>query len=199
MNKLMAHISMSLDGFIAGPHPAPDNPLGDNGHALHDWLFDYPDTPYNHEVVKTFREEYGAIIMGRTMYDESLPWWDGTGPQGDDVPCFVLTRKGTEPKDAAKVFTFVTEGIEKAYELAKAAAGDKDVMINGGANTIQQYVKARMVDELRISLVPILLGGGTSLFGSLGEYIQLEQIHADDEKVVTHLSYRLKETIAHRS
>ena len=126
------------------------------------------------------------------MYDESLPWWDGTGPQGDAVPCFVLTKKGTEPKDAAKVFTFVTEGIKDAFEQAKAAAGDKDVLVNGGANTIQQYVKAGMVDELRISLVPILLGGGTSLFGSLGEYIELEQVESRDEKVVTHLTYRLK-------
>lgn len=90
------------------------------------------------------------------------------------------------------MFTFVTDGIEEALKRAKALAGDKDVLINGGANTIQQYIKAGLVDELYIHIVPILLGGGTSLFGVLGEYIELEKVSVNDEKEVTHLAYRFK-------
>lgn len=124
------------------------------------------------------------------MYDESLPWWDGSGPLGDDKPCFVLTKKGTEPKEAGKMFTFVAGGIEKALEQARAAAGDEDILINGGADTIQQYLKAGLVDELHLHIVPMLLGGGTSLFGSLGEYLELEKVNVKDDKDVTHLMYR---------
>ena len=188
MGKLITQMSISLDGFIAGPHPAPDNPLGDNGLRLHEWY----DLPGNHDFGKDIEGNTGAIIMGSTMYYESLPWWHGTGPLGDDVPCLVLTEKGREPKDAAKVFTFVSDGIVEALRRAKTLAGDKDVLINGGANTIQQYVKAKLIDEMYIHVVPILLGGGTSLFGALGEYIELEKLRVADEKEVTHMVYRFK-------
>lgn len=179
-------MSMSLDGFIAGPNPAPDNPLGNNGLRLHEWY----GQPGNHDFGKDVKGDTGAIIMGSVMYHESLPWWHGSGPLGDEVPCFVLTEKGTAPKEAAKVFTFVTEGIDKALELASAAADNQDVLINGGANTIQQYIKAGLVDEMYIHIIPILLGGGTSLFGSLGGYVELEKLRVTDEKEVTHLVYR---------
>ncbi len=188
MGQLITQMSMSLDGFIAGPHPAPDNPLGDNGLGLHAWY----EQPGSHNFGKDVEGDTGAIIMGSTMYYESLPWWHGTGPLGDNVPCFVLTEKDREPKDAASVFTFVTGGIEEALRLAKAAAGDKDVLVNGGANTIQQYLKAKLIDEMYIHVVPILLGGGTSLFGVLGEYIELEKLRVVDEKEVTHTVYRFK-------
>lgn len=192
MSKLIVHMSMSLDGFIAGPHPAPDNPLGDHGLRLHEWLFKDPASQYSSDFEKTLKSDIGAIILGRVMYDESLPWWNGSGPMGDDTPCFVLTEKGTEPKEAAKVFTFATDGIDKTLERAKEAAGNKHVLINGGANTIQQYIKAGLVDELHIHLVPILLGGGTNLFAALGTYIELEKVKVEDEKDATHLTYRFK-------
>ncbi len=191
MSKITVYMSMSLDGFIAGPNPGPDNPLGDGGLRLHDWYFKNPgEVP---EAQKSVKSDTGAIILGRTMYDESLPWWGGSGPLGD-IPCFVLTKKGSEPQDAAKMFTFVTDGIKKAFELAKAAAGSKDVLIHGGANTIQQYLKVGLVDELHIHLVPLLLGGGTSLFGSLGQDIELEKVNVKDEQDVTHLTYRFRQT-----
>jgi dihydrofolate reductase len=189
MGQLITQMSMSLDGFIAGPNPAPNNPLGSNGLHLHEWF----ETPGNHDFGKDIENDTGAIIMGSVMYYESLPWWHGTGPLGDDVPCFVLTEKGREPKDAASVFSFVTDGIEEALKRAKAVAGNKDVLINGGANTIQQYIKAGLIDEMYIHIVPILLGGGTSLFGTLGEYIELEKDSVVDEKGATHLIYRFKQ------
>lgn len=188
MGKLIVQMSMSLDGFIAGPNPAPDNPLGDDGLQLHAWY----DQPGSHDFGKDVEGDTGAIIMGSIMYYESLPWWHGTGPLGDDVPCFVLTEQRHEPKEAAKVFTFVTEGIEEALRLAKIEAGDKDVLINGGANTIQQYIKAGLVDEMYIHVLPLLLGGGTNLFGALGQFIPLEKVSVHDEKGVTHLAYRFE-------
>lgn len=188
MSKLVTQMSMSLDGFIAGPNPAPGNPIGANGLRLHEWY----DKPGEHDFGKDIEADTGAIIMGSVMYYESLPWWHGSGPLGDSVPCFVLTEKGSEPKDAASMFTFVTDGIEEALRRAKAVAGDRDVLINGGANTIQQYIKAGLVDEMYIHIVPILLGGGTSLFGTLGEYMELEKVSVTDEKEVTHLTYRFK-------
>jgi dihydrofolate reductase len=182
-------MSMSLDGFIAGANPAPKNPLGDHGTRLHDWFFEA--RAEHSEFENALKGDTGAIIMGRVMYEESLPWWDGTGPLGD-TPCFVLTEKGTEPKEAGDMFTFVMGGIEEALALARTAAGDKNVLINGGANTIQQYIKAGLVDELHIHLVPILLGGGTNLFGTLGQFTELEKVRVQDEKEVTRLMYRFK-------
>lgn len=192
MSKVVVHMSMSLDGFIAGPNPAADNPLGTNGMQLHEWVFENPDSEYSKKFSESLKNDTGAVIMGRVMYDESLPYWDGTGPLGDGVPCFVLTEDGTQPEKAADVFTFVTDGIESALKQARAVANDKQIFINGGANTIQQYIKAGLVDELAIHLVPILLGGGTSLFGSLGEYIQLEKVNIIDDSAATHLMYRFK-------
>jgi dihydrofolate reductase len=188
MSKLVVDISMSLDGFIAGPNAAPENPLGDGGNRLHAWYFENPE---DSEIVKALKTNNGAVIIGRRMYDESLPWWEGSGPSGD-TPCFVLTKKGSEPQDAAKMFTFVTDGIEKALELAKAAAGGKDIHISGGAHTQQQYLKAGLVDEINIHLVPILLGSGTSLFSQLGRFIELEKVSVKDEPNATHLTYKVK-------
>lgn len=192
MSKVVVQMSMSVDGFIAGPNPAADNPLGTNGLRLHAWFYENPDKdPEDEKFAENLKNNTGAIIMGRVMYEESQPFWDGVGPFGN-TPCFVLTNKGKEPQDAGKVFTFVTDGIEKALELAKKTAGNKDILINGGANTIQQYIKAGLVEEMYIHLVPILLGGGTSLFGALGEFIELEKVKVTDEKAVTHLTFRFK-------
>lgn len=193
MSKLVVHMSMSLDGFIAGPNPAPDNPLGDHGPLLHDWFFENKENAYNRHFNEEVRRT-GAIILGRVMYDESLPWWNGKGPLGDDTPCFVLTEKGSEPTEAGSMFTFVSGGIEEALELARKVAGGKDIGIAGGANTIQQYLKAGLVDELNIHIVPILLGGGTSLFGSLGKFLELEKTDVVDSQGATHIAYRPRYT-----
>jgi dihydrofolate reductase len=185
-------MSMSLDGFITGPNPAPDNPLGTNGQHLHDWFFENPDSAYNRNLDDFMKNKLGAIIMGRVMYEESIPQWNGTGPAGDGVPCFVLTEKGAEPPEAAKVFTFVTGGIKEALSEAKAVSDGKDILINGGADTIRQFIKAGLADSLHIHLVPILLGGGTSFFHTFGEYVKLEKTEVIDEDYATHMAYKLK-------
>ena len=190
MGKVTAQMSMSVDGFIAGPDPSQDNPLGTNGERLHDWIFNNPGQ--ENTLATGLKKTTGAAIIGYNMYYEAIPYWDGTGPLGPDIPTFVLTEKGKESQDAPKVFTFVTDGIESALQQARAAAGDKDVWIGGGAHAIQQYLKAGLLNELHVHLVPILLGGGTSLFGSLGEYIELEKVSVTDDKDVTHLLYRFK-------
>lgn len=190
MSKVKSHISMSVDGFIAGPNASQDNPVGTNGLRLHDWIFDNP----NHENSQALilKPTTGADIIGYNMYYEAIPHWNNTGPFGDDIPCFVLTEEGKVPQNAPSVFTFVTDGIESALEKAKAAAGDKDVLISGGANTIQQYLKAGLLDELQLHVVPILLGGGTSMFGELGEFMELDKAEVKDEPGVTHFTYRFK-------
>jgi dihydrofolate reductase len=190
MGKVLAQMSMSLDGFVTGPDPSQNNPLGTNGERLHDWIFANPDGENTQAIA--LKKTTGAAIIGYNMYFEAIPYWEGTGPLGDEIPTFVLTEKDTAPQDAPAVFTFVTDGIESALEKAQVVAGDKDVWIGGGANTIRQYLKANLLDELHIHLISLLLGGGTSLFGSLNEYIELEKISVQDEPGVTHLIYRRK-------
>jgi dihydrofolate reductase len=190
MTKVKSQMSMSVDGFTAGPNPGQDNPLGTNGLKLHDWMFNNPDE--GKALSETLKKDTGAAIIGYTMYHEAIPHWGGTGPLGDNIPTFVLTSPDKVPQDAPKVFTFVTDGIESALEKAKAAAGDKNVWVGGGANTVQQYLKAGLLDELQLQVVPILLGGGTSMFGELGEFMELEKAEVKDEPGVTHFSYRFK-------
>ena len=191
MGKVMAHMSMSLDGFVTGPNPSQDNPLGSNGERLHDWIFDNP-AQENSQAVE-LKKTTGAAITGYNMYYEAIPYWDGTGPLGDDIPTFILTEMDKVPQDTPTVFTFVTDGIESALQQAQATAGEKDVWIGGGANTVQQYVQTGLLDELHIHLVPLLLGGGTSLFGELGTYMELEKSDVRDEPGVTHFIFRFKQ------
>lgn len=190
MSKIKSHISMSLDGFVAGPNPSQDNPLGTNGERLHDWIFDNP----NHEnsTAIAMKKDTGAAIIGYNMYYEAIPYWDNTGPLGDDIPCFVLTEADKVPQNAPKAFRFVTDGIECALHQAKEVAGDKDVWIGGGPNTIQQYLKAGLLDEFQLHIVPILLGGGVSMFGELGECMELRKVAVEDEPGVTHFTFRFK-------
>jgi dihydrofolate reductase len=190
MGKVMAQMSMSVDGFISGPNPSQDNPLGTNGERLHDWIFDNPNQENSQAI--DLKQNTGAAIIGYNMYYEAIPHWDGTGPLGDDIRCFVLTEEDKVPESAPAAFTFVTSGIESALEKAQAAAGDKNVWIGGGANTIQQYIKAGLLDELQLNVVPILLGGGTSMFGEIGEFMELEKTEVKDEPNVAHFVYRFK-------
>ncbi|HYF96486.1 MAG TPA: dihydrofolate reductase family protein [Patescibacteria group bacterium] len=190
MSKVRSHMSMSLDGFVAGPDPSQDNPLGTNGDKLHDWIFDNPDKA-GLAHPKTLRKYTGAAIIGYNMYYEAIPHWNNTGPLGDDIPCFVLTEEDKVPKDAPKAFTFVTGGIKSALEQAKEAAGDKDVWIGGGANVTQQYIKAGLLDELQLHIVPVLLGGGISMFGELGKFMELDKVAVNDEPGVTHFTFKV--------
>src|SRR6185503_353673 len=162
MGKVVFDISMSLDGFIAGLHDSPDNPLGDNGMRVHKWIWgDRTDgvpgdgaTGVNREVLDELKNTTGAIVVGRRTYD-IVNGWGGTHPFGV-IPAFVLSKDVPErvPPGGTK-FTFVTEGIERAIKQAKAGAGDKNVYVVGGANVAQQCIKAGLLDEMRIHLAHV--------------------------------------------
>ena len=204
---------MSLDGYVAGPNQTLEQPLGEGGDRLHEWLFG----------LKSFRERHGleggednadsrlvaetvaatgAVVMGRRMFSGgSGPWEEdpnADGWWGDDppfhVPVFVLTHhpRETVAKEGGTTFTFVTDGIESALEQARAAAGDRDVAIAGGADVVRQYLKAAHLDELLIHLAPVLLGGGVRLFDDeRGAAVGLEQTRVAESPGVTHLTYRV--------
>src|SRR5262245_50169560 len=216
MSRVRANVTMSLDGFVAGPNQSESRPLGVGGEQLHEWL----------ESLETFREpegdgeggevnsapaiageilgNVGAPVMGRNMFGGGPgPWGDDPwrGFWGDDPPyhhpVFVLTRHARGPleMDGGTTFHFVTEGIAPALGQARAAAGSKDVSIGGGASAVQQYLAAGLLDELVVSVVPILLGGGARLFENLGEATPtLRQVQAVEAPGVTHIRYVRDET-----
>jgi dihydrofolate reductase len=186
MGSVVIDMSMSLDGYIAAPDDNPAQGLGEDGMRLHNWAFDDPSV--FERVFGNLVEETGAVIMGRRSYDNSIEAWGGKGPMGD-VPCFVVTH--TPPAASADpVFTFVTDGIEPALAKARAAAAGKRIGLMG-ANIDQQFLAAGLVDEIRIHLVDVLLGGGRRLFDQLPERIELEQTRVSQTGGVTHLEYRV--------
>jgi dihydrofolate reductase len=212
MSKLRFFISMSLDGFIAGPNQSAEDPLGVGGEQLHEWIFPLAAWREGHGeeggeinastpvVERRSAETYGAVVMGRNMFG------GGPGPWGDDpwrgfwgedppfhAPVFVITHHAREPleMEGGTTYYFVTDGSEAALDRAKEAAEEKDVSLAGGAKVLQQYLVAGLVDELDISLVPIFLGAGERLFENLGpEPSQLEQVDAIEAPGVTHIRYR---------
>ena len=200
MGQVVLDVSMSLDGFIAGPHVDVRRPLGDGGERLHAWVFrDAEKQPLvrggttfgRHPVLEESFESTGAIIIGRRTFDVGEALWGDNPPF--QVPCFVLTHRARETlvKQGGTTFAFVTDGLRSALDQAKAAAGDKDVALMG-ANTAQQYMKARLVDEMQIHIVPVLLGQGIRLFQPLGgEHIELERVRALASPDVTHLRFRV--------
>jgi dihydrofolate reductase len=213
MARVTCDISMSLDGFIAGPNQTLEQPLGEGGEGLHEWGFglasfrerhgmDGGETNADDEVVKESLAVQGAVVMGRRMFSGGAgPWEDdpnADGWWGDEppfrVPVFILTHHGREPvtKQGGTTFTFVTDGIAAALEQARAAAGDQDVFVAGGADAVQQYLAAGLLDELQIHLVPVLLGDGVRLLDNLGrEQLTLELDRVVDSPAVTHLRYRV--------
>jgi dihydrofolate reductase len=210
MSKVRVHIAVSADGYVAGPNQSKQDPLGEGGENLHDWMIELKAwrEPHGREggevnassaVMEEARGNVGAEIMGRGKFGGGPgPWpeepWNGWW--GDDppfhMPVFVLTHHEREPLTLSDTtFTFVTDGIESALEQAKAAAGEKDVMIGGGADAINQYLAAGLVDELELSISPILLGGGARLFEGVGPEVRFEQVRAIDAPGVTHVKYRV--------
>ena len=199
MTKVFADISMSLDGFIAGPNDGPGNGLGDGGEELHEWVFGLKSWRERHgleggdenrdaEVLDEAFGNLGAVVLGKRMYDNAEGWGDEP-PFG--VPVFVLTHE--EREDEAKgntTFIFVTGGVESALEQARTAAGDKDISVGGGASTIQQFMAAGLLDEIQVHVVPVLLGGGVRLFEELGG-VQLEGARVIESPTVAHLKYRM--------
>ena len=205
----MSHISISLDGFVAGPNQSLENPIGEGGLRLHDWVFttaawlrqqgleggtDNEDSMVVDEVVANVE----TYIMGRKMFGGGIGPWDQTwkGWWGDDppyhTPVFVLTHHPREPLEmqGGTTFIFVTDGIESAMDQARAAAGDGVVSIAGGASTIQQFLAAGMLDELYVHIVPIILGRGERLFENVGDPV-LEPVKVIASPTVTHIKYRI--------
>ncbi len=191
MSKIIAGISMSLDGYITGPNVTRAQQLGDDGDALHQWLTapDQVDT----ELLEGMREGAGAILMGRRSYDlaEGDGGWGDGGPAGS-VPCFVLTHNPPAPESvrAKSTFTFVTDGIESAVHQAKQTAAGGVVGVHG-ASAAQQCLAAGLLDEIQIHLAPVLLGSGTPLFDHLGGPVRLERTEVLDSPNATHLRYRV--------
>jgi dihydrofolate reductase len=185
VGNVVIDMSMSLDGYIAAPNDTPEQGLGEDGMRLHDWAFGDPSV--FERVYGDLTENTGAVIMGRRTYDNSIENWGGKGPLGE-VPCFVVTHRPIE--DADPIFTVVPDGIESALARAREAAGEKTIGLMG-ANLDQQFLAAGLVDELRIHLVDVLLGGGRRLFDVLPQRIDLELKALSQTGSVAHLDYRV--------
>lgn len=211
MSKLRFHLSVSLDGFVAGPDQSEENPLGVGGEDLHEWIVDLAAWRRQHgleggevtastHVVEELQSNVGATVMGRNMFGGGPgPWRDDPpwkGWWGDDppfrTPVFVLTHHPRDPleMEGGTTFVFVTDGIESALEQAKRAADGKDVVIGGGANAVQQYLAAGLVDEFELHVVPILLGAGERLLDNVGN-LKLEQVRVIGAPGITHIKYRV--------
>jgi dihydrofolate reductase len=202
MGKVSIGLSMSLDGFIAGPNDGPERPLGEGGEGLFAWYsggdteYRLPGTemvfrvsPQSADLLREAHSKMGAFITGRRTFDIANGW-GGRPPLG--VPTFVVThRVPQEWVYEGSPFTFVTDGVESAVEQAKQAAGGKDVAV-GAASIAQQCIKAGLLDQIHVDLVPVLLGGGVRLFDHLGAGpIELERTEVVEGAGVTHLTFRV--------
>jgi dihydrofolate reductase len=211
MGKVVFDISVSLDGYIAGPRPTLEEPLGENGERLHDWILglrswreshglEGGETNADSELVAEGLGSTGATIMGRRMFSGGEGTWEddprANGWWGDEPPfrrpVFVLTHHEREPLSLGETtFTFVTDGVASAVGHARSAAGDSDVLVAGGADAAQQVLSAGLLDEMQLHVVPVFLGGGTRLFENVPAGIELERARVLDSPAVTHLVYRV--------
>lgn len=213
MAQLRVDISVSLDGFIAGPNRTVEQPLGDGGMQLHEWVFGLASWRESHgvgeggetgpddDLVREQLAQPGAVLMGRRMFsggegdwqDDPMAegWWGDTPPF--HMPVYVLTHHARETltMEGGTSFVFVTDGVESAFEQARAAAGGKDVAVAGGASVVQQCLGAGLLDELQVHVAPVLLGDGVRLFDG---YMQakLELMRVVDSPTVTHIKYRVR-------
>jgi dihydrofolate reductase len=209
MSSVTCHISVSLDGFVAGPNQSLENPIGEGGLRLHEWAFETASWREQHgqeggdrtadaEVVDEVVQGIGAYIMGRKMFgggdgpwDETWRGWWGENPPYH-TPVFVLTHHSREslPMLGGTTFNFVGDGIESALEQARTAADGKDVAIAGGASVVQQYLAAGLLDELYLHIVPVILGAGERLLSGVGDPT-LEPVKVVASPKVTHVKYRI--------
>jgi dihydrofolate reductase len=196
MPKVAAGITTSLDGYVAGPNDGPGRGLGDNGEQLHYWVFGGPwtyDTQPTGEATgadKQFLDEgvnrVGAIVGGRATY-EAAEAWGGQNPFG--VPFFIVTHRPEDAPEGAG-FTFV-DGVDEAIARAREAAGDKDTFVMGGADVIRQALRAGHVEELSISIAPVVLGAGKRLFDDFDQTVRLEHLNLLQSPFATHITYRV--------
>ncbi len=212
MSKLRLGIAMSLDGYVAGPDQDEENPLGVNGQELHEWVFPLKEfremhgesggeTNASSAVLQERQANIGATIMGRNMFGPTRGEWPEDawrGWWGDDPPyhhpVFVLTHYSREPLEmqGGTTFYFVTDGIESALAQAKNAAQGRDVWLAGGASAVNQYLAAGLVEQIDISIAPVILGSGARLFeGVQHGTVKLEQVRAVDAPGVTHIRYKV--------
>jgi dihydrofolate reductase len=213
MGKVRFNITMTLDGYIAGPNQSLDDPLGEGGEDMHLWMYTLKTfreqsgqeggrTGTDDDVLKEMFANVGAVIMGRNMFfgggrqgpwkgNEWKGWWGDNPPY--HMPVFVLTHHAREPQpmEGGTTFHFVTDGIEAALRQAQKAAGEKDVLVMGGANAARQYLAAGLIDEMDIHLSPVFLGAGERLYENLDSGIKIEQIRSLGGSGVTHLRYRV--------
>ena len=213
MGQVTASISISLDGFVAGPDASLQDPLGKGGEQLHDWVlrlagwrrrhgYEGGETGVDDDVMEEANRDTGAVVMGRGMFSggAGLAWEDDPNPTGwwgDEppfhVPVFVVTSHPREPlaMEGGTTFTFVTEGVERAVELAREA-GDRDVLVAGGGSVIEQALQTGLLDVLQLHVVPVLLGGGARLFDGRGDgNVRLELDRTLGSEAVSHLRYRV--------
>jgi dihydrofolate reductase len=199
MAKVVAGITTSVDGYITGPNDGPGKGLGEGGERLHYWVFGGPWT-YDEEPtgeptgedaawLAEVSSRLGAVVCGRGTYEAAEHWGD-QNPWG--LPFFIVTHRPEEEPESGE-FTFVS-GVEEAVERARAAAGDKDVQVMGGADVIRQALEAGIVDELSIVIAPVVLGGGKRLFEGFSESLDLEHIGLRQSQLATFIDYRVKES-----
>ena len=210
MGKVKCQISVSADGYLAGPNQSEENPLGEGGMALHEWVFKLKAWREPHgreggevnassEVLEDATAGTGAVIMGRNMFGPvrgpwTEPFWNGWWGEEPPfhVPVFVLTHHEREPLTLGETtFHFVTEGPERAVELAREPADGKDVSVGGGAETIQQLLRAGLLDELVLNQVPVILGGGIRLLDGIPPSVKLEQTRVVEGPDAAHVFYSL--------
>jgi dihydrofolate reductase len=210
-SKFRFQISISLDGFVAGPDQSETNPLGVGGERLHEWALKLEvwrkahgeeggEVTASTAVMEEAQSNIGATVMGRNMFgggpgpwSKDDPWtgWWGDNPPFH-TPVFVVTHHPREPleREGGTTFIFVTDGIESALKQAEQAASGQDVLLGGGASIAQQYLAAELVDEFELHIVPVLLGDGTRLLENVGG-LKAEQVHAIEAPDVTHIKYRV--------
>ena len=201
MGNVVLNMSVSLDGYSAGPDVTVERPMGEGGERLHEWLFqndsdravaagDTSPSGADARVAQELVAATGAVVVGKRTFDVGVDLWQDTP---FPVPCVVLTHQAHEQRVMkSATFTFVTDGIKSALQQAQAAAGDRNVLVMGGADTAQQFVRTGLVDEIQIQLVPVLLGSGIRLFDQLGtNHIELKRSCLIESPHVTHLRFRV--------
>ncbi|OKI53584.1 hypothetical protein A6A27_32815 [Micromonospora sp. CB01531] len=190
---MLLDVTMSLDGFMAGPDVSVAHPMGVGGLRLHEWIFNASSDEVDAEILRGVQAGTGAVVLGRRTFDVGIDIWNDTP---FPAPCFVLTHDAVAERiEKSGTFTFVT-GVQDAFARATTAAGDRDVRLMG-AEVGQQFLAAGLVDEIRVQLAPVLLGAGRRLFEHLGDApIELERLATVDSPYVTHLRYRVRRDAA---
>jgi dihydrofolate reductase len=199
MTKVIAGITTSVDGYIAGPNDGPGKGLGEGGERLHNWVFggpwSYDEEPRGEASgedaawLEDVSSRVGAVVDGRWTYEAARHWGD-KNPWG--LPFFIVTHRPEEEPEGGE-FTFV-DGVEAAVERAREAAGDKDVHVMGGADTIRQALEAGIVDELTIIIAPVVLGDGKQLFDGFSKSLELEHLGVRQSEFATFIDYRVKDS-----